>query len=202
MKKLHPTQKKLLKILKNNIQDPLTIREIQDMLDISSTSVVAHHISQLEKKGYLKRNPNDSRDYQVLTDSPEKLITYINLYGLAQCGPKGSILDDVPEDRIPIASKLITFPVKEAFMVEAKGDSMKPRINEGDFVISRKSKDIENGRIAVCINNGKAIIKKIKKEDGKVILISENDKYSPFLASEDFRIEGEVRGIIKSSIAL
>ena len=95
MKRLHPTQKKLLVILKDNLDDPLTIREIQDILNISSTSVVAHHINQLEKKGYLKRNPNNPKDYQVLTDSPEKLITYLNLYGLANCGPKGSILDEI-----------------------------------------------------------------------------------------------------------
>ena len=34
------------------------------------------------------------------------------------------------------------------------------------------------------------------KENGDVILISENSKYSPFIASKDFRIEGVVRGMI------
>lgn len=200
MKKLHPTQKKLLELLKNNIDDPLTIREIQEELRASSTSVVAHHIKQLEKKGYLKRNPDNPKDYQILTDSPEKLITYINLYGLAHCGPTGSILDGDPIDRIPISSRIISFPVKEAFMVRAKGDSMEPKIHEGDLIISRKGNSIESGSIVVCVNNGEAMIKKMQKENGKVILISENPKYSPFLASEDFRIEGEVRGMIKSRL--
>jgi len=124
MKKLHPTQQKLLELLRKNIEDPLTIRELQEELDISSTSVVAHHINQLEKKGYLKRDPNNSSNYQILSDSPEKLITYLNLYRLAHCGPEGSILDGDPEERIPISSRIVTFPVKEAFMVKAKGDSM------------------------------------------------------------------------------
>jgi len=47
------------------------------------------------------------------------------------------------------------------------------------------------------------MIKKFQKEDGKVILVSLNSsKYSPFLASEDFRIEGEVKGIITSSVKM
>jgi repressor LexA len=199
-KKLHPTQKKLLDLLRKNMDDPLTIREIQDELNISSTSVVAHHITQLEKKGYLKRNPDNPKDYQILSDSPEKLITYLNLYGLAHCGPKGSVLDGDVEDRIPIASRLVTFPVKEAFMVKAKGDSMEPRICEGDYIITRKVNEANSGEVVVCVNDGEAMIKKFQKQNGDVILISENEKYSPFIAAKNFRIEGIVKGVIARTL--
>jgi repressor LexA len=77
MKKLHEKQQQLSHILKENIDDPLTIRELQDRLSISSPSVVHHHIQQLEKKGYLKRNPSNPQDYQILSESPEKKITYL-----------------------------------------------------------------------------------------------------------------------------
>src|SRR3989338_771739 len=100
MKKLHKVQEKLLQILKRTVTDPLTIREMQNELGISSPSVVYHHIQQLEKKGYLRRNPINPKDYQILADSPDKKITYLNLYGLATCGPDGSILNDDPIDRI------------------------------------------------------------------------------------------------------
>lgn len=194
MKNLHPVQQKLIKILKKNLTDPLTIRELQKELGASSPSVVHHHIQQLEKKGYLRRNPSNPKDYQILADSPEKKITYINLYGLAQCGPKGSILDGSPVDRIAIASQILGFPSSEAFMVKAKGDSMTPKINNGDLVIARKAKNAENGSTVVCINNGEALIKKIQK--GKeIILVSTNSSYEPFVAGEDFRIEGIVRGV-------
>ncbi len=200
-KKLHPTQRKILNILKRTIDNPLTIREIQEELNISSTSVVAHHISQLEPKGYLKRNPVNPRDYQVLQGSPEKLITFLNVYGLVKCGPNGSILDGNPEDKVPIASKLIPFPVNDAFLVKAKGDSMIPRICGGDLVIVRRTNYVNDGNIVVCVNNGEAMIKRFKREGNKVILISENaEKYPPFIASDDFRIEGEVRGVIKSNL--
>jgi repressor LexA len=202
MKKLHSVQKKLLKILKENITDPLTVRELQKELDISSPSVVHHHIQQLEKKGYLRRNPSNPKDYQVLADSPEKAITYLNLYGLAQCGPKGSILDGSPIDRIPIASRIIGFPAKEAFMVKAKGNSMSPKINNGDLVIAKKAKNADNGAIVICINNGEALIKRIQKsKSNEIILYSINSLVDPFVVNDKhFRIEGIVRGVYSNTI--
>jgi len=194
MQKLHSAQQRLLEILKANIDEPLTVRKIQDLLDVSSPSVVQHHIGQLEKKGYLRRNPLDPKDYQILADAPDKHVTYLNLHGLAQCGPNGSIFDGNPIERVPIASKILGFSSSEAFMVKAKGDSMIPRINEKDLVIARKTNVADNGDIVVCVNNGETLIKKIQK--GKeVILISLNPSYQPFVASEDFRVEGVVKGV-------
>lgn len=195
MKKLNPIQKKLLKILKENITEPLTIRELQKELSASSPSVVHHHIQQLEKKGYLRRNPNNPRDYQVLADFPEKKITYINLYGLVQCGPNGNILDGNPIDRIPIASQILGFPSSEAFMVKAKGDSMSPKINNGDLVIAKKARDAVSGSIVVCVNGGEALVKKMQKDREITLLTSTNPSYEPFVAADDFRIEGIVRGV-------
>lgn len=197
---LHPIQKELLNILIKNTDELLTIREMQSLLDLSSTSVVVYHLRQLEKNGYLKRNPYNPQDYQVLKDAPEKQITYLNLYGLAHCGPNGSVLDGNPVERIPISIRLISFPSAEAFMVKAKGDSMEPKINESDLVIARKTDDADSGSIVVCVNDGEALIKKIKKEGRNVILMSLNAKYQPFLAARNFKIEGEVRGVITNKI--
>lgn len=200
MKKLHPTQEKLLKLLKSNSLEPLTIRELQEELGASSSSVVFHHIQQLEKKGFIKQNPSNPRDYQILAEGPEKQITFLNLYGLAHCGLRGSILDDSPIDRIPISTRLISFPSSEAFMVKAKGNSMEPKINEGDLVIVKKINKSENGSIVVCINDGEALIKKIQEEKQGYILTSLNTQYPPFFAAKDFRIVGEVKGIFSYNL--
>lgn len=201
MKALHKVQKQLLDCLKQNIDDPLTVRELQEELGISSPSVVHHHIQQLEKKGYLRRNPSNPRDYQVLTDSPDKKISYLNLYGLAQCGPSGSVIDGHPVDRIPISSKILGFSAAEAFMVKARGDSMSPRINDGDLVIARRTNTAKNGDIVVCVNYRDALIKRIKKQGDSIILTSINQKYDPFIAStEYFKIEGVVKSVLSYSI--
>jgi len=198
---LHETQQELLDLLKQNVDNPLTVRELQEELGLSSPSVVQHHIRQLENKGYLRRNPSNPKDYQVLDDSPDKPVAYINLYGLASCGPKGSILDGDPIDRIPVATKLMGFSSDEAFMVKAKGNSMEPLIKNGDLVIAKKACDSASGCIVVCVNNEEVLIKKMQKIDnGSILLISLNSKYESFVASKDFRIEGIVKGIFSNKI--
>lgn len=194
--RLHHHQAALLAILKKNIDNPLTIRELQEELGMSSPSVVLHHIQQLEKKGVLKRNPSNPRDYQILSD-PDKPISYLNLYGMAQCGPNGKFLDGNPLERIPIALKLLRFPASEAFLVEAEGDSMNPSIKEGDLVIIQKKDDAQIGEYVLCINDGQVLIKKYAKPGSEILLYSDNPLYEPFVACDDFKIIGVIRGILK-----
>lgn len=194
---LHPLQQKLLDLLVKNADEPLTIRELQNEIGATSTSVVTHHIAQLEKKGFIKKNPYNPRDFQILK-TPDKEIAYLNLYGMAACGPQGSVLDGDPLDRIAVSTKFIPFKSSEAFMVKAKGNSMLPKINPGDYVIAQKASKANDGDVIVCVNKGEALIKKMKAEKGSknVILVSFNNEFEPFLAAKDFKIEGVVKGII------
>ncbi len=199
MNDLHKNQISLLKILEQNIDNPLTIRDIQNSLGFSSSSVVAHHIQQLEKKGYLKRNPSNPKDYQIFR-KPENPIIYLNQYGNAQCGTNGSVLDGNPLDKIPIASRLLKFPANEGFLVTAKGDSMLPQISEGDLIIAQKSQTANNGETIVCVYGEEVLIKKFFRQNEHITLISINsEKYSPIIVNEYFKIEGIVKNIIKYS---
>lgn len=199
-KTLHPVQARLLELLRANSDDPLTVRELQDELGVSSTSVVAHHVEQLEKKGYLKRDPYNSRNYQIVADGPEDALARLNLYGLATCGPEGSILDGDPIDRIPLAARLLSFPAFEGFMVRAKGRSMEPKIHEGDLIIARRTAEFANDKVYVCVNDGECLIKQVRLNAGSVFLVSFNRAFPPMLAAEDFRVEGEVKNIISGKI--
>lgn len=196
MKKLHPTQVKLLKLLKDNIDTPLSMVELSAEADINSPGVLYHHLKQLETKGYLKRNPDNPKDYIVM-DSPEKAVVYINKYGMAQCGPNGSILDGTPIERIPVASLLLRFPASEAFIVEAKGDSMEPKIESGDIIIAKKQNHAESGEIVVCVFEEKALIKQYLIIGERHVLHSLNKNYELIDATADLRIEGVVKNIIR-----
>ena len=171
MKALHLKQKKILELLKENIDNPLTLSALSKAVDINSPGVLYHHLRQLESKGYLKRNPDNPKDYTIM-DSPEKLVVYINKYGMAQCGPDGTILDGNPIDRVPIATNLLRFPASEAFIVEARGNSMEPKINSGDIVIAKKQNYAEPGDIVVCVYDEKAIIKQYLLVGTRPILYS------------------------------
>ena len=66
----------------------------------------------------------------------------------------------------------------EFFALQIKGDSMEPKISEGDVVIVRKQPDVENGEIAIVLVNGdEATIKKVQKFNGGINLIPSNPAY-------------------------
>lgn len=196
---LHKKQLQLLRLLSENTESPLTIRKLQALLDLSSPSLVHHHIKQLEKKKYISRNPNNPKDYKILND-PKKLFSYVNLYGLARCGPDGTLLSGDPIDRIPLSPKMISFNIEDAFLVEALGNSMEPYIHEGDFVIAKMQNCAENGEIVVCSLDGEVMIKKLYKD--KKLLISINPKIDPIVIGQKvfFNIDGVVKGIICNHI--
>lgn len=74
----------------------------------------------------------------------------------------------------------------EYFALKIKGDSMEPKISDGDVVIVRKQETVENGEVAVVLVNGdEATVKKFYKLDNGVHLISTNTRYDPFFYTPD-----------------
>ena len=66
------------------------------------------------------------------------------------------------------------------FGVRVKGDSMAPRIENGDVVIVRKQEDADDGDIVIALVNGNdAVCKRLRKYDGSIALVSNNPAYSP-----------------------
>jgi repressor LexA len=79
---------------------------------------------------------------------------------------------------------------------------MLPKISNGDSVIIEKTNKSENGAMVLCVNDEQVLIKKIKQQNkkDKVILVSLNSEFEPFLAADDFRVEGVVRGVISNKM--
>lgn len=74
----------------------------------------------------------------------------------------------------------------EHFALKIKGQSMEPKISDGDVVIVRKQDDCENGEIAVALVNGdEATVKRIKKRPEGLMLIPNNPAYEPMFYSNE-----------------
>ncbi len=73
----------------------------------------------------------------------------------------------------------------EFFALQVKGDSMLPKLEEGDVVIVKCQEDVETGDIAIVFVNGdEATIKQVKKVDGGIMLYGFNsDVYAPHFYS-------------------
>ena len=74
----------------------------------------------------------------------------------------------------------------EYFALSIKGDSMEPKISEGDVVIVRKQEDCESGQIAIVqINGDEATCKKLVKKSNGIVLQSFNPAYEPMYFSAE-----------------
>lgn len=72
------------------------------------------------------------------------------------------------------------------FGLKIKGDSMAPKITEGDTVIVKQQDDVDNGDVAIVIVNGQdATCKKVMKSDAGLMLVPLNQSYEPTLYSPE-----------------
>lgn len=73
----------------------------------------------------------------------------------------------------------------EYFGLQIKGDSMEPKISNGDVVIVRKQSDADDGDLVIALVNGNdAVCKRLKKYAEGIALLSTNPAYEPMYFSE------------------
>lgn len=122
--------------------------------------------------------------------SPRKGIT-INVYGRVAAGiPLEMIEDIIDTEEIP--EELAK--TGEFFGLQIHGDSMEPKISQGDIVIVRKQDDAESDNIVIAAVNGTdATCKRLKKYKDGIALISTNPAYEPMYFSNQEILEKPVR---------
>lgn len=184
MNALHPNQRKLLDFLKQSSLNGHTLREVASEIGIPEhPQLVLHHIHQLEKKGYLRRDPSDPQSYIILKD-PIDEVAYVPLYGLAQCGPNDFLNQERLIERIPLPTERIKI-TPDSFLVKAQGDSMEPYIQHGDLVHCWKHPKIEVEKLMVIVDGDTPRIKKIFSSKTGYILISQNPACPAIEVSEE-----------------
>lgn len=86
----------------------------------------------------------------------------------------------------------------EYFCLQIKGDSMEPKISDGDVVIVRKQEDADTGDLVIALVNGSdATCKRLMKYTDGIALISTNPKYAPLQYSSQEIVEKPVQIIGK-----
>ena len=107
--------------------------------------------------------------------------------------------DDFKETRISLDRELVKN--KEAtFYARVSGDSMiGAGLDDGDLLVIDRSKNPENGKIAICLVDGEFTVKRIKREKNKLYLMPEKKKYKPIELKEgnELIIWGIVEYVIK-----
>ena len=129
---------------------------------------------------------NISTDYLLngtsnISQFPKSKSIKIPVLGFVRAGIPVEAVEDI------IDYEEITQDMAEQgdfFALSVKGNSMEPRICEGDVVIVRKQSDIESGDLAIVLINGQdATVKKVMKNSHGITLVPFNLSYQPMMFS-------------------
>jgi repressor LexA len=201
-------QRAILEVIRDSVERrgyPPSIREICEAAGLASTSSVAHQLTVLERKGYLRRDPNRpravdvrgadeaaaavaARDLAVASGdtgadyAPKPSPVYVPMVGRIAAG--GPILaEQLVEEVFPLPKELVGDGT--LFMLKVVGDSMiDAAISDGDWVVVRQQAAAENGEIVAAMIDGEATVKTWRRRDGHAWLLPHNPAYSPIPADE------------------
>ena len=214
-------QRRVLEVIRDSIERrgyPPSVREIGEAVGLSSASSVAHQLSVLQRKGWLRRDPNRPRALDVRlpgdagspVEAPAALAaagtgsgvdeaqapapTYVPLVGRIAAG--GPVLaEQAVEDVFPLPRELVGEGT--LFMLKVAGDSMvDAAICDGDWVVVRQQPTAENGEIVAAMIDGEATVKTYKRRDGHVWLLPHNPAYEP-IPGDDATVLGRVVTVLR-----
>ncbi len=214
-------QRKVLEVIRTSVSErgyPPSIREIGDAVGLTSTSSVAHQLRALERKGYLRRDPNRPRAVDVrgldeavraVTSLPGAAVedaesaaidpnrptpTFVPVLGRIAAG--GPILaEQAVEDVFPLPRELVGDG--SLFLLKVVGQSMvDAAICDGDWVVVRQQNVADNGDIVAAMIEGEATVKTFKRSGKDVWLMPHNPLFEP-IPGNDARILGKVVTVIR-----
>jgi repressor LexA len=197
-------QRRILEVIRDAVERqgyPPSVREIGQAVGLTSTSSVAHQLSTLERKGYIRRDPNRPRAVDVrppdtgaaaraaaeaADEEAERFArpapTYVPVVGRIAAG--GPVLaEQYVEDVFPLPRELVGEGT--LFLLRVVGDSMiDAAIADGDWVVVRQQPVADNGDIVAAMIDGEATVKTYRRRDGHVWLLPHNPAYAPIPGDE------------------
>lgn len=203
MENLTKRQNEILNYIKEYIVQhgyPPTIREIGADLGISSPATIHAHLSNLEKKGVIRKQGSKNRAIELLVknefiDTSNNTVEVPLLGKIAAGNPIEAI--EKPDEYFSLPAYLIP-KNKEVFTLNVSGCSMiNAGILDGDIVIVEKQNIARNGEIVVAMTDENEVtLKTFYKEDGYFRLQPENDTMDPIIL-KNVTILGKAIGLYR-----
>ena len=175
-----------------------TLQEIADHLGVSAVTVY-EHTRALERKGALRRTPNQARSLEVIApelfrSAPPRESLTLPLVGEIAAGRPLEALEDV--ENVNLAEMLAL--ERAAFILRVRGDSMiEDHIRDGDYVLVEQRDWARDGETVVALlPDGEVTLKRFYREADRIRLQPANPRMEPIYAKE-VQVQGVVVGIIR-----
>ena len=184
---------------------PPTVREIGKAVGLHSSSTVHVHLANLEKAGFLRRDPSKPRALEILVDTARSARDAVGaalpgqggglpLLGRVSAGP-GMLAEENVEDYVEVPGMI--GGRHGDFVLEVRGESMKDAgIVDGDWVVVRPQPVADDGEIVVALLGEDATVKRLFREEDHIRLQPENEEMEP-IRTTDAELVGRVIGVIR-----
>jgi repressor LexA len=177
---------------------PPTVREIGKAVGLHSSSTVHAHLSKLESRGLLKRDPSKPRALELLVERAKRAVRPSGLPLVGQVAAGEPILAEENIEEYLQVPDVIGGEAGD-YVLRVRGASMKDAgILEGDFVVVRPAEQARNGEIVVAlVGDEDATVKRFFREKDQIRLQPENKSMKP-IKTRDATILGRVVGVFRS----
>jgi repressor LexA len=175
-----------------------SFEEIALQFNYNSLATVHEHLTNLERKGYIKRSYNESRAIEILPSEMYQRAVELPLLGTVAAGAPIEALHSGETMSVPDS-----FLRKSGshYVLRVRGDSMiEDQISDGDFVVVNDRQAADNGETVIALLDGAAATVKryYRERDGRIRLQPANETLSPlFVHEDDVRIQGIVVGVLR-----
>jgi len=175
-----------------------SFEEIARQFGFHSLATVHEHLTNLERKGFIRRAHNESRAIEIVPPKGQTGATELPLLGLVAAGePIEAMAGDdtiaVPDELIPRRGRSYVLKVRGTSMIDEQ-------IRDGDFVVVHERNQADNGQTVVALVHGSnATVKKFFREPGGWIRLQPaNPSMAPLRVNErDIIVQGIVVGVIR-----
>jgi repressor LexA len=175
-----------------------SFEEIAGQFGYSSLATVHEHLSNLERKGYIKREYNESRAIELLPSDIFPRSLQLPLMGAVAAGMPIEAIQS--QEMISVPDDFVR-KTGNHYVLRVRGNSMiDEQIRDGDFVIVNERQTADNGEMVIALVDGNsATVKKLYREkDGRIRLQPANEMMSPIYVHEnDISIQGIVVGVLR-----
>jgi len=172
--------------------------EIATKFNYNSLATVHEHLTNLERKGYIKRSYNESRAINILPSEVFQRAVELPLHGRVAAGVPIEALEGTETMAVP---EEFVRRRGEHYVLKVKGSSMiEEQIRDGDFVIVNERRTADNGEMVIALLNGNAAtVKRFYRErDGRIRLQPANEQMTPmYVHEDDILVQGVVVGVIR-----
>ncbi len=175
-----------------------SFEEIAESFGYASLATVHEHLSNLERKGYIRKSYNESRSIELLSPGQGEPTVELPLLGAVAAGLPIEVEQDNETHAVPPD---MVRRQKDNYVLRVEGNSMiEEQIRDGDYIVVQAQESAEDGQMVVAlVSDEAATVKKLYRErGGRIRLQPANPTMEPIVVdAADVQVQGIVVGVIR-----